>query len=161
MYTFMQYKKGNAVTWILILLVLALIAWGMIAVRDNGADDDIATTTSDTLNATDTVSLEDDMIEEIIITYGPNGFEPGTVTINKGQTVRWINQSGGAMWVASAMHPTHTVYPGSDIKKCGTVATIFDQCANGASYEFMFNEIGEWGYHNHSRANHFGKVIVQ
>ncbi len=157
----MQRTKGNAVAWILILLVLAIIAWAMIAIRDNTPNDDIATTTPDTLNATGTVSLEDDTIDEVIITYTTDGFSPKTVTINKGQAVRWINQGGGDMWVASAMHPTHTVYPGSDIKKCGTAANIFDQCGNGDSYEFTFNEVGEWGYHNHSRANHFGKVIVQ
>lgn len=162
----MQHNKGNAVTWVLILLVLAGIAWWMMSIRDNNAldTDDTATTTTDSLNATGTVSLEGDMVDEIIITYTDAGFSPAEVTINKGQTVRWVNQSSGDMWVGSAMHPTHEVYSGTTLAQhCepGDPNDSLDQCANGEVYEFTFDKVGQWGYHNHSRANHFGRVIVQ
>ena len=107
---------------------------------------------------------DDDTDEVTVITYSDDGFSPKEITITKGQRVRFVNESAGEMWVASAMHPTHTVYPGTDIKKCGLgagVVPMFDQCAVGVSFEFTFNEVGEWGYHNHMQAAHFGKVIVK
>lgn len=156
----MRYNKGNVWVIVLIVIVVLGLGWWFFASRnDDGVENDIATTTVENGE----VSLENDMIDEIFIMYGDDGFEPTTITINRGQTVRWMNQSGGDMWVASAMHPTHSMYPGSDIEKCGTDEEpgIFDQCENGAVFEFTFNEAGEWGYHNHSRATHSGKVIVQ
>jgi len=98
-----------------------------------------------------------------VITYTENGFEPSELTISVGNTVTWVNESSLAMWPASAMHPTHTVYPDSDIEKCGTAEeeNIFDSCSNVETYSFTFNEVGEWGFHNHSNVSHFGKIIVE
>ena len=94
-----------------------------------------------------------------------SGFEPKTVTINSGDTVTWINEQENPSWPASAVHPTHTVYPGSGIEKCSTSPdTIFDACSGlkeGESYSFTFTEIGSWGYHDHLRPNWTGKIIVQ
>ena len=99
------------------------------------------------------------------ITYADNGFLPSSLSIKKGDTVAFSNQSSLEAWPASALHPTHTVYPGSDIAKCGASEAngIFDACrglANGESWSFRFNEVGEWGYHNHINPGHFGKIIV-
>lgn len=154
--------KGNGAVWVLIIIALVGLVWWLAGSR--GETIDTATTTMPTSTdqvATDTASLGSDIVGEVTVTYTDAGFSPATVTINKGQTVRWVNQSGGPMWVATALHPTHEVYPGSDIDKCGSGADIFDQCANTDSYVFTFNEIGEWGYHNHVQAGKFGKVIVQ
>ena len=70
------------------------------------------------------------------------------------------------MWTASAMHPTHMAYPGSDVKKCGTpeAGMIFDSCAgtpSGESWSFKFNSAGEWKYHNHLNVGHYGAIIVE
>ena len=96
------------------------------------------------------------------ITYGSNGFSPAEVTIKKGGTVTWTNQGGGNLWVASAMHPTHTTYSGTTLAQhCGDATDVsFDQCKNSNTYSFTFNKAGTWAYHNHSGAGHFGKVIV-
>ncbi len=95
-----------------------------------------------------------------------SGFSSSTVTINKGDTVKWTNSDGSNAWPATAMHPTHTVYPGSDINKCGTSeeSSIFDACkglAQGKSYQFTFNEKGEWKYHNHLNPSQTGTVVVE
>ena len=100
------------------------------------------------------------------VTYTDSGFSPQTATINVGDTVTFVNGSSSVMWPASAIHPTHTIYPGSSRSKCGTAqeARIFDACrsvAPGDSWSFAFEEAGEWGYHNHLRANHKGTIIVQ
>lgn len=94
------------------------------------------------------------------------GFSPGTLTISKGTTVTWVNKDTEPHWPASAIHPTHTVYPGSSIEKCGTAeqGNIFDACrglAEGERWSFTFNEIGSWGYHDHLNVNLFGKIIVE
>lgn len=103
---------------------------------------------------------------ENVITFTESGYAPSPLTIQVGETVTFVNNSQSDFWPASAMHPTHKVYPGSDIEKCGTAAeaNIFDACggiAPGESWEFTFNEVGEWGYHDHLRAKFFGKVIVE
>ncbi len=99
------------------------------------------------------------------VTITASGYEPQTVTIAKGGTVTWTNTTNTSNRPATAMHPTHLNYPGSDIQKCGTgeQRTIFDACRNllnGESYAFKFDETGEWPYHDHVEAKIFGKVIV-
>jgi len=114
----------------------------------------------------DEEAVENDSSESktVRVVYTDNGFEPSEVTINAGDTVKFVDESeANDMWVATALHPTHTVYPGSDIDKCDTASPgeLFDQCGTGESFELTFSEVGEWAYHNHVNADDFGKVIVE
>lgn len=119
--------------------------------------------------AGDTTEKEDKeegivMTAEVI--YTDSGFSPKELNVTKGTTVIFKNESSSNFWPASAMHPTHIVYPGSDIKKCGTSEenNIFDACKGilpGGSYSFIFDEIGKWGYHDHLRASNFGSIVVE
>lgn len=100
------------------------------------------------------------------VIYSDGGYAPGELKIKKGETVTFKNESSQPMWTASAIHPSHQVYPGSGIQKCGTPeqSRIFDACqgvAPGGTWVFQFNEAGSWGYHNHLRPSHWGKVIVE
>jgi len=97
-----------------------------------------------------------------------NGFSPSTIKVKAGDTVTWTNKDSVPHWPATASHPTHTVYPGSDIKKCGTAAqaTIFDACkglATGESFSFKFDQVGTWKFHDHLKpvAPFFGSVTVE
>ena len=97
------------------------------------------------------------------VTYDGNSFSPSTVTIKKGGTVTWINAASGQMWVASAVHPSHTVYSGtSRTEHCPDVSdTAFDQCAGQiGNYSFTFTKSGTWGYHDHMMPSATGKVVV-
>ncbi len=69
-------------------------------------------------------------------------FSPSTLTVNKGDTVTWVNLDGVA----------HTVV-GSSIDS-GTLAT-------GQSYSFTFNESGTFSYYCSIHPSMQGKVIVQ
>lgn len=90
--------------------------------------------------------------ERIVVTYTANGFNPKTVTVKAGTTVVFMNDSSGAMWVASAVHPTHQLLPGFDqLKSVG----------RSGSYEYMFTKVGTWKYHNHVNPADTGTVIVQ
>jgi plastocyanin len=101
-----------------------------------------------------------------VVTYGDSGYSPATLKVKKGSVVTWQNNSSSGMWTASALHPTHKVYPGTDTTACGTqtLVAMFDACANtpsGKSWSFTFNNTGTWKYHNHSRSAHTGTIIVE
>ncbi len=100
-----------------------------------------------------------------VIEITVQGFIPSTLEIKQGDTVTFVNKDSNPHWPASAMHPTHTTYPGSDIEKCGTSEenNTFDSCkgiAQGEEYKFIFNEKGSWSYHDHLIAGLRGKIIV-
>lgn len=100
--------------------------------------------------------------ERIVVTYTDSGFVPKEINIAKGQTVTWVNESKRSMWVASAMHPTHTAYPETSANDC--LGSSFDACAGSgteSTWNFTFNTNGEWGYHDHLRVANWGRVIVQ
>ena len=101
----------------------------------------------------------------VTVLYGTDGFSPSEVTIKQGDTVTFVNNGGDEMWVASAPHPAHTGYDGTDrATHCAagyTGTASFDQCAASTNYSFMFTKVGTWPYHNHSNASHFGRVVVE
>ena len=102
----------------------------------------------------------------VTVTYTDSGYLPREVTISVGGTVTFKNESSRGMWTATAIHPTHTIYPGSGILKCGTPEEprIFDACegiAQGESWSFTLQEQGSWGYHDHLNISSTGKIIVQ
>ena len=99
----------------------------------------------------------------VVVTYGPSGFTPATVTIKVGQSVTFINKTSQGMWVASNPHPAHSGYSGtSRSQHCpDTAGTAFDECAVNSTYTFVFAKAGTWGYHNHLVDENGGTVIVQ
>lgn len=93
-----------------------------------------------------------DASQTYTINMTDSGFSPSTLTVAAGDTVRFVNTGSTLKWPASNNHPTHTVYPGSNVSKCGGDETIFDAChglATDEIFEFIFNETGTWGYHDH------------
>lgn len=100
-------------------------------------------------------------VSDAVITYTDAGFVPSSVTVKKGQTVRWMNNSGSKVWPASAVHPTHGVYPQKSASDC--LGSSFDACkglAQGESWDFTFDVVGEWKFHNHLNASQRGAVNV-
>ena len=94
------------------------------------------------------------------------GFSPSTLTIKAGDTVKFLAVDNSDRWTASAVHPTHTVYPGSSISKCNTDERdeIFDACKtipNGQSFSFTFTKIGTWNYHDHKDPSEKGVIVVE
>ena len=101
-----------------------------------------------------------------MVVYTDEGYSPKELTIKKGDIVTFKNKSSTPMWTASVIHPIHEVYPGTSIQKCfnSQNGAMFDACvgtAIGENWKFQFNEVGEWGYHNHAGVNHTGKIIVE
>jgi len=95
------------------------------------------------------------------IAYTDNGYEPAEVTIKKGQAVTWVNNSSAEMWPASAVHPTHSIYPEKSDNDC--LGSSFDACRRqspGESYTFTFHEAGDWKFHDHVKPSKTGVVHV-
>jgi plastocyanin len=106
------------------------------------------------------------MQNEKIIEIDSNGFSPSTLVISKGDIVTFVNKDSMPHWPASALHSTHSIYPGSGIEKCGTSEqdTIFDACKGispGKSWSFAFYETGTWSYHDHLDARLVGTITVE
>jgi Raf kinase inhibitor-like YbhB/YbcL family protein len=89
-----------------------------------------------------------------------SGFNPSSLTIKTGDTVVFQNNDTELHWPASAVHPTHTVYPESG----GCIGSKFDACAGLAQSEtftFTFNQKGTWNYHDHLNPGLTGTVVVE
>jgi len=95
-----------------------------------------------------------------IIEIGSTGFSPNELRVNAGDTVTFVNKDTIEHWPASAVHPTHAVYPEAG----GCIGSKFDACKGlkqGESWSFTFTQKGTWGYHDHLNPDLRGKVIVQ
>lgn len=87
------------------------------------------------------------------------GFFPRELTIKEGDAVIWINGGSRPHWPASGMHPTHAFYP----EKGGCIGSMFDACRGletDEKFEFKFNQVGAWKYHDHLNAGLGGAIIV-
>ena len=101
-----------------------------------------------------------------VVQITEDGFSPDFVEINNGESVTFINKMSSKSWPASNTHPTHKDYPSSDIKKCfgDGKEEVFDACkglSEGESYTFVFDESGEWKYHDHLSSRKTGVVLVK
>ena len=156
---------------LLTTIILAVVLVGWILSRNRGdvvlnTPTPVVSPTPDSTSSPQATPLVSPVISKNIITYTNSGYTPNTITIKKGETVTWKNESSISMWTASAVHPTHRAYPGTDISACGTqtLLPMFDACggtAPGQSWSFVFNNVGTWKYHNHLNSSKFGTVVVE
>jgi len=94
------------------------------------------------------ISMGDMMTNMPTITYTNDGFDPATLEVTRGAMVHFVNESDTQMWVASDSHPAHDVLP------------TFDQFKPGDLYMYIFEETGEWEYHDHLNAAFTGIITV-
>jgi len=158
----------NTLIWALVALVVLGGIW-FLASRykssDSGNNSYDYGTNSETDTNTTSTPTSTVTAKTVTVTYAAGSFSPKSVTVNKGDTVTWVNNTSGDMWVASAAHPTHTVYGGTTLSQhCPDTAGIaFDACAGVAksqSWSFTFNKAGTWNYHDHLHASNFGTIVV-
>lgn len=99
-------------------------------------------------------------VSTVTVTNTDVGFFPAIVSIQKGGTVRFVNQSSEKMWVGSNPHPVHNGYPTTG----GCKASTFDSCRGvlpGEAWEFTFDIAGTWGYHDHLNPGKGGRITVE
>lgn len=135
------------------VVVVALILVFVVAGRDNATP---TTQTNTSTEQTSTEATEEAQVSQPpasnLVTYTGNGFSPSELTVAKGTTVTFKNDSSGVMWVASDPHPQHTNYPEFDSGK---------YLQPGESYSFTFEQTGSWGFHHHAKPAHIGTIIVE
>lgn len=85
------------------------------------------------------------------VTLTDSGFSPTSITVVRGQSITFVNNSSGKMWVASNPFPSSSEYPDFN-EKTGI--------ANGDSWTFTFGQSGTWFYHNHYSPATGAKVVV-
>lgn len=123
--------------------------------EDSTQEDDTQNEESVTENGTDDDPNQEETKEQKMqysVGYTSSGFTPATVTVPEGATVVFVNNSSSKMWVASDPHPVHTDYSAFDSRR---------GVSSGETYEFTFDHIGEYNYHNHLSPAHGGVVIVE
>lgn len=105
---------------------------------------------------------------EIVVRMSEDGFEPKSLEIAQGDTLTFKNVGTEPHWPASNIHPTHRLYPGSDIEYCDNPPADeplanFDSCGGvppGESFSFTFDFPGLWRFHDHLFPQFTGKVNV-
>lgn len=80
------------------------------------------------------------------------GFKPKNVTISLGDTVRFVNENTVPHWPASAIHPTHEIYPAFDSKM---------PIESGSEWAFTFDRKGIWRFHDHLSPEMGGSIIIE
>ena len=98
---------------------------------------------------------------DVLITYTDDGFSPRDITIEKGQRVRFLNESSDEFWPAVGIHPTHTLYPEKEREDC--LGSSFDACAalkKGEFFDFTLYYLGDWPVHDHLHGYNTGSVTV-
>lgn len=97
---------------------------------------------------------------QYLVSYTDRGFEPPALAMKRGDTVRFVNNSSGDLWVAAAGAQEHPIYPGTS--ECG--GSSFDSCKAlepGDFWQFTFDESGLWKYQNNVDKTKTGIVRVQ
>jgi len=103
--------------------------------------------------------LEQSPTFQYVVSYTDQGFQPSTLTVKKGATVRFSNNSSNNLWIASFGTASHQIYPGTSV--CG--GSSFDSCeslSRGDFWQFTFNETGVWEFKNNA-VNSVGTIVVQ
>lgn len=85
-----------------------------------------------------------------IINYTDRGFSPTMLTLTKGKGVHFVNNSNKALRVFSDL-PNDRIY--GAITQSKTIG-------KGGTYDFTFNDVGNWGYYNANYPSHRGTVVV-
>src|SRR3989344_3429171 len=131
--------EGKTIGIIAVVIVVILGGWFLL--KGYPA---VAPTTTETASPADTTTTTATTQSGVTVTYTDQGFSPASVAVPLGTSVTFINQSSGNMWVASAMHPTHTAYSGTSLSQhcpdtAGTGVVGWAATASGSSYTFVFN----------------------
>lgn len=85
------------------------------------------------------------------VNFDGTEFTPASVDIKVGDIVIFKNNSSQDFWPASVPHPTHTDYPAFDAKQA---------VSPGGKFQFKFEKVGSWQYHNHLNPSAKGVVNV-
>lgn len=156
---------------LVIMGIFIIVAIAFLALRFNGADDQVFVATPTAVNSPplgqpEFLQIAPDVVldapekttsllsvaNEVNVSIDDEGFDPATITIPVGTTVVFTNNGQALHWPASDPHPTHTNVSGFDAEK---------GLPTGETYSFTFTEQGTFGMHDHLNAKMKGLIVVQ
>lgn len=138
---------------VLIVLIGGLAVWWFMLRDSDSTPAEEATTETTESETTEADETEAEAPGIVTVSFTDDGWSPRTVgPIPVGTTVRFINQSSSNFQPASNPHPLHTDLEGFDAGR---------EIPPGGSYSFVFNEVGEWGFHDHPNEDQTGTIIVE
>lgn len=113
--------------------------------------------TTGTFSTTPTNSTTNSSVaaKTVTVKIGSGGVSPKSVTINRDDTVTFVNNDSASRQIASNPHPAHTDYSGFN---------SLSGIAPGQSYSFTFARNGTFGYHDHLDSLNSavqGTIVVQ
>jgi plastocyanin len=129
-----------------ILIVIAVVVLGGLFFLFKPKTDSVAPQLNQTAN-----SNEKQVVETKTIVMKPNSFEPKNITVQKNTRVIFKNEDTQDRWPASALHPTHGIYPEFDPQ-----APVM----SGKEWSFVFDKVGSWKYHDHLIPSLTGEITV-
>lgn len=92
-----------------------------------------------------------------MVMYTDKGFDKPQLIVTAGTTVTFMNaRNGRPMWVASNVHPEHTIYPEFDQGR----VLGYEPLPKDSQFSFTFTKKGKWVYHDHYDPGRQGTVIV-
>lgn len=144
------YRKPLAALAALLLILIVVFAFtddrAAAPVQDEGTvADQIRTGTAPIpeFSTATQAKLEKGPVFHALASYTDRGFEPARITIKRGETVRFTNNSSEDVWIASsgetvALYPrTTSVCGSSDLDSC-------EPFAPQDFWQFTFGLAGEW-----------------
>lgn len=143
-------SQRSILVLIIVLLVIGggILVWYM--VRDDTADS-TNQVVQDTNSAVSAVKDIPQRPPENTVWVLDASFNPSVVTISAGDSVTWVNKDDLNRQPASDPHPAHTNVPGFESTPLPLDGT----------YTFIFDEVGEWYYHDHLNPISKGKIVVE
>lgn len=99
-----------------------------------------------------TTSIVPSVKTDYTIKYTKNGFEPQTLRVKLGQSVRFLNEGSSTMWVAAARSPNSTEL--GELNQGRSVG-------QGGFYDFTFSRKGTFVYYNLNNKAHAGAIAVE
>lgn len=82
------------------------------------------------------------------VLIGVTGFEPSTLTVEKGTTVIFVNKTQNSYWLSSS---------DASSSGFGTEGIL----SPNQSYSYVYNEAGTWNYHEQAYGKFKGRIIVE
>lgn len=100
---------------------------------------------------TETQTSPEEVQENVVYFSANNGFEPQIVSLSQGEELTIVNNSNEKIILASDPHPKDNTY-----RPLNSAKPIYPN----SSFKVIFDEVGEFGYHNEYNTSQVGKVKV-